>query len=1288
MSCIFPVTSMAVTLFVLGFPSCSSGGGGAGDLPKPDGNAQLERIEYGRLVDVYGLERTDSGLIFARHASDVLIGANIEDGRDTGSLEADERVDYDFVGVDPNTLQPRLFIPREIGTDAFATLLDRADDALTEVVQRRADRADPSRPFSVVPRNAAIRLSFSRPLLVDDDFFVARDEQGRVSGIVNNEAVQLLEVVGDPQGDPAQAFRPIGTRVIVRDTQLILDPVMLGTEGEQYGVRNNASGLPESSNPQGANVRVALALDGLLAIPGLRVDDGELQVGQNNRGDRSIVADFRSGNRGDDSSEFAGGFLRDSLPPRIVGDLTFFLEAVVNVNATTQEVTVFKAGLEHEIDRGDVLQFVAPGLLDSPLTAEVVSDPDDDRGNPEVQHVAVRIRRVEGLAELDPAQRPDYPSDRSSREEWLVRNAPRAVLSAEFTASRRDPDTGRVVRDDPRNFLRFAPGPLPLASGLGGELNERISPYASAVVRFTKPVDLRTVKTLETFYFATRDLTDSRARNDFIADRVLEAGAFNDAKYRTPHLVGSRRFDSDGSQTTIRLLPMKGFYFDETLRADPSAYPYFLHLIGGSQGVRDLSGNPLDFGDGDGTGGGKLVIPFTLDGRRTTGGQPLFANNRVAYVVRPFGHRDEDERPSYYRQDELARIGITPTPIAALEHADLFGSHAYDDGLLRSRPASRVRRVVDNNNQAPFPPQSSELRTCPLQLGGQTQAASNTAQLPFGSPVQTPFNPFGARLQTVWREIDMSLSRVAPEDFNLDVEQMFWAPFRGQELQFDEFDRMSLFLGHSEFRPEPCVGNQLVLPTMEDSGLGLEFARNYAFNPAAVDPQTEIEEQPAPHVAYVDRSLAIQPEAVVVEPTGENRFMPLPDFDRPYFVYRDERVEVQGGASGEGSDVGLSLAQPNEYIISPWLHGCGDSVADVPLIGGAEERTTVNRFWSNFDNFRLPALPPTPELATGGLLSTIALPLLADFQVHCDSAVLPHGRGYIASGVNGWQVAITVQSAPPPNFRVFSAGNTDFGASRPSRCIGPDSTEWSQASGTFARDSQGVVMPVIPGDNTMYWTMIDFARRLTVTTSGFIDIDNPHRIGPAFASLDPRLGPYFAPGERPPETVPDIDHQIEPPARELPAGTTVTAEFRGASAVDSAPWFFEEQLALRGAVGLAMQGCTRPTADNFPNDPRKAGDAHVRKFDSRRSPYNPSVSNRDFWTHFYNRTVTDYVEDAELLRDRIWLQQFVATSETFGPGDIAYFNWRFLMTNAMDSNPAVGPAIESFAVAYTFSDPQ
>lgn len=35
--------------------------------------------------------------------------------------------------------------------------------------------------------------------------------------------------------------------------------------------------------------------------------------------------------------------------------------------------------------------------------------------------------------------------------------------------------------------------------------------------------------------------------------------------------------------------------------------------------------------------------------------------------------------------------------------------------------------------------------------------------------------------------MDLSLSRTDPFDFNLDVEQIYWAPFTGAALTYDEF---------------------------------------------------------------------------------------------------------------------------------------------------------------------------------------------------------------------------------------------------------------------------------------------------------------------------------------------------------------------------------------------------------------------------------------------------------------------------------------------------------------------
>ena len=123
--------------------------------------------------------------------------------------------------------------------------------------------------------------------------------------------------------------------------------------GLQYQTRNNASGLPESPNQTGANIRLAIALEGPLAIPGLREDVSSL-TGVNNVGRRSAIRDFRSGNQADSSADIARGFVRDPLPPRIIGEMPMYLERVDPVNASTLQITVFKNGINQEIDRGEI----------------------------------------------------------------------------------------------------------------------------------------------------------------------------------------------------------------------------------------------------------------------------------------------------------------------------------------------------------------------------------------------------------------------------------------------------------------------------------------------------------------------------------------------------------------------------------------------------------------------------------------------------------------------------------------------------------------------------------------------------------------------------------------------------------------------------------------------------------------------------------------------------------------------------------------------------------------------
>ena len=1280
----------AATLFALG--SCSSGGGSSSTASAVGGSSlRIEAVEFGRLVDVYGFDANDSIILAEK---DVMIGSDIKDQRPANSAIPNEQILFDFLSADPDTLQPRLLITRRVGSSEFDEGFDQLDDRVRELTPARFGSQGSSQAFSVMPRNAAVRLTFTQNVGVDLGFFVEYGPSGEIVGQLNTEAVQLLEIVGDPNdGDPTGDFRVIPSRVVPRGRELIIDPVLLGSEGLQYQTRNNAAGLPESPDQSGANIRIAIALEGPLALPGVRADRlGNLE-GTNNSGQESVIRDFRSGNRNDTTPEISKGFVRDPLAPRISGQIVMYLEQVQQLNAITQVLTFYKNGVNHEIDVGDAVRLVVDNSGVPATVSEVVVDPVDDSGQPSVQHVRVVVRRqvnrdqsggeFDVFEEWDPSDPsrdnmfwqvnsgiPDYPDTIQAREPWLAEYAPKLVLVAEYTFERTDPN-GNVYGDDPRYFVTFSPAPLPGPSG-PGEPNQNVSPFAGAVLRFTKPVDMTTVKALDTFFFATRDLLDETEEALFITEQGIDSNAFIRAKYYTPHLVGSKVFDEDGSQTNIRLQPSMGFYLDDNVRQDEGVpfalkeYKYFLHLVGGLNGIKDLSGNAIDF-QSQLSVRDNLVIPFSLDTRRDENNDPVFEDNLAISVARRFEDADEDEQPSYYLADEVPAPGAAEFNPKAFNLQDVFGPVVYlTDGTLSARPTARVRQVVDDLNQQTPPPQDSTARYCPFVVGGENQVVTGTAGAKFGAPLQNPLNPFGCRLQTVWREVDMSLSRTDPIDFNLDVEQLYWAPFTDFPTVFDELDRMSLFLGHAERRPEPCVGSFSSLPTFTNSGLVREFDDNLAFD---LDATGSTRSQQPSHPAFVDQILTILPSDAVFETNGVNRFLPLPPFEKPYFVWRDELVLSQGGNARFGDDSSVTGNNFTPYILSPFLTGRGRYATVDPTSGVPQFN---NGAWDNRNNSLITR--NSPDDVTGGLVGSIALPLLADFWVYPDSASLPVEDPFLASGANGWQIALAVQSSPLPAFRSYSAGGIVMGQPK---TIGPTDTQWALASGGFQPNGKSTNSR----DNTVFWLMADYVKRQSVVTNGFVEILNPHRMPDQ--TPDPRLGPFLN-RVMPTNYAPNYAFDFEPPLTTLPGGTAINVAFRGASRVD------QLSMAGSGEVGPwaaivnqyfptgPQPGQEIPDETNFPLDPLKAGDAHIRKFDDREV----NGQKRNTWTYYYNRHVTDYVPDPNTLADSQFTNQFSGLNETFLANDVTYFNWRFVFENNVDANPPITPVIDSFIVTY------
>lgn len=1282
--------SAGITAALLTAALILGGCGGSGDGPSSSvpgvggSNARLASVEFGLLADVYGLDASGFTELYRK---DVMVGADIQDERTALASVSNSQITYDFLSADPDNLQPRLLITRQLGSPDFTAAFDALDDKLRVLTPGFFGSGQAQ---SLAPRNAALRLTFTHDLGLTEEFFVERATTGQITGLKNTHAVQLLEITGNPNiPNTIGSFVQIATRVLPRGNEMIVDPVLLGSEGLQYQTRNNAAGMPESPNQIGANMRLALALEGPLAIPGLRADRTGNLNGFNNSGQQSVIRDFRSGNRDDNTPDVSKGFLRDPLPPRIVGQIVTYLERVDEHNATSQVITLFKNNVMHELDVGDTIRLMIENSGVPAAVTEITSEPADDEGNPAVQHVRCIVRKqfrpgpggeqIDVFQDWDPSDPsqsnqfwqvngaiPSYPSTEAAREPWLVQYAPLGVVLTEFTAG----DTsGGSTRDDPRFFVTFSPAPLPGPTGQPSPPNENISPSAAAIIRFTKPVDLATVKPIDTFFFATRNLLDPVEEANFITGLSIDPATFVRAKYWTPHLVGATRIDEDGSQTDLRLQPRLGFYLDDVMRADEGklignkAFTYFMHVLGGTNGIKDLSGNPVDFQSKVFGALDNLVIEFSLDTRENAQtGTPVHQNNLAVTVARRFASPDEDEQPSYYQQSEVQ----TPTGAVnpkAFNLQDVFGAVVHlSDGGLSARPTARVRQVVDDLNQQSPPPQGSFLRFCPFNIGSEEQVPAASAGTKFGSPLQNPLNPFGSRLQTLWREIDVSLSRTDPLDYSLDVEQMYWAPYSALPVVFDQFDRMSLFLSHSEWRPEPCVGAFGALPTLPNSGLTTTFDDNFAHN---FDVSGARETPAGGHAAYADQSMTILPSLAVLEPNGVNRYLRLPTFDKPYFVWRDETSPLQGGRSGVGRDTRLGGNSFVPFIISPYLTGRGRYVTS-----NAGALLFNSGAWDSRDNFMI-SKTGQRDTFSGGLVGAVGLPLLADFWTYPDSETLPANNPFRASGANGWQIALAVQSSWKPNFRAYSAGGL---VQQKPQLVDPTSQEWVKAGGGFTPNGGRTRS----ADNSVFWMMTDFVKRQSVLTSGFVEILDPHRM--PIPVTDPRLGPYFS-KTLPTNVKPNYLFEFDPPLSQLPGGTSLVPEFRGAGLVDKLgnggsttgmPW----AAAVNNYSPTSNQEA--PNDANFPLDPLKAGDAGIRKYDDRVLLGNA----RNTWTYYYNRNVTDYTDDPNNLADDTFTNQYSGPNEVFLTQDVKYLNWRFVFENNVEANPPVTPVIDTFILTY------
>ena len=1283
------------------------------------GNVTLRSIEVGRIVDLYSYRMIDTSVTDRRRRSnrefeliarDVVINPGIEsqsifDAAGNEVLTAD----YEFLPFDKDVGHEQLVVlwDDRLEPDEFNAAFNSAQLGLIALPDSYRDQNTQLRPIPIVPRNAAVKLTFSGPIGADADFFAA-----------NPAAVQLLEFQGDPNFvQPVDAFRILPYRMVVGTDSLILDTTILG--GEAAGGITSA-GMPTSADNVTANIRVAIPNRGQV-ISSFYVDrDGVPELNNvDSAGRESVIRDFRSGNLQDGEA----GRLIEPEAPKLIGALAMGIKAI---DASTNILTVDKRGatvpirgrypfvdgpldatdlplgplsvpVQRPLEAGDVITQdvivqLSTGLFETvTVRAEVLENleitaaagaaslgkapnaPQGDSGQGElIQEVQLRV------ATISPAR--DSEGNRVSFKANAAGQGEDCTLRAVYVEEVPFAVGGGALTDVPWRNLFVTIEPAPTSAGVD------VDPNASIAFEFNKPIDLDQVDVTANLLLTKPD----GAGQSYGAQ-------MDDPKQATLHVVPSRLTDLSGDGTVLRLQPQLGFAHEAG-----QAETYSAHILLDSAGITDLAGNTLEVFDDIGNPQRAWSVDFQLNAAANS--------NLIGWHTYMFSAEDED--------------GTLPGSV------DIFGQYRLDNGRLTAASGVRFSRSASSNNLAEisrinrgecwdsgepdggnnpsgiwtnssipglenlaYPGSAATENTLVLPTPGfgcvpvDTQGAAHPGLLyweprmvdevpanlvpqvyeyagilpqPSGRVIE-PMKPQGSRMQMRYIEDDFSLTYTQPSDFGLDIEQLYWSPFNDETVLYDEFDRFTMSLGHARKR-----GDENWFGTLDDgdppafvcildgrsmnSGLSNVFADNVLEGTEMVP-------------VFEDRIYTINPNEVSRDLFG-TAFVPFPRFDRSY-TWRDSRLVT---VDGSGNVIGLGGAQnpggqaPSDDVTanidSPWI----TSVPDAEFAQFGSGTWVMDP--EDFDGLNQRDHDP------------IALPLLVDMKMFPDDPA-----NGLASATNGFQVAMlgppsvgnsiggyydTFPSGCPggyppwPRLRVHASGGFDLITGNE---ILVDPANALQANAVnivkdpALGDATTGLFQAPPGDGMLYWARADFVRRVSTVTFGFFDTLQPQRA----ELVDPNQQPIPVAGYpdwaavNPNLRMSDVLVQLDPPQTRQPAGTGVVVELRGCETFENSEVLYN------------------PTFGANPDDSLARG--NLLNVNYACEAYRYSTPNYRF-TGQTPRIAADgltaYVteDDVSEIRD--------PASGLFP----RFLNMRLVMTNNVDVTPALSPSLRSASIVY------
>ncbi|HHI78456.1 MAG TPA: hypothetical protein ENK02_00575 [Planctomycetes bacterium] len=1119
---------------LFGLTSC--GGGSAkqtGNAAAKGGvRASLLTVQYGRVVDIYAWRRVDPGVSDrltpgARKPvlieRDVVVSPQVLD-EDPFATSAAR---YRFMPYDPKTGHRELLIlfddqnPSE--KDSFNRALDSAKLGLVSVSPYNAFNPGNTLPAPIVPRDAAIVLTFDRPLGLDTEFFLSTPS-----------AVQLLTLDGDPSVlSPAQAYSAIPARVVSKENgkYLIIDPEVTGNEAT--GRSPNPDGLPASLDKKSANIRIALPTSGVVTKK-LRISPDNTKslnsIGVS--GEQAVIRDFRSGNEQDANL----GYLPSQERAELVAVKTM---GILQVDAKNSRLLLNKR-FANLVLRGRV------PFVDGPLSS-ADGRPLGRRSVPQgrpfqfgdlvwqdvLSPIGERVRiKAEILINEDiPSKENDKTLGQGGGKPtvWVKVSNMEAVdsqgnvvrfqestlpLGAACTVVTHYHDLVKVgggtvdVGDSGRRaeFIEFDPAP-PRIDPITRQLlppNENLVSDAAVIVRFSKPMILDTVRTSD---------------NVVVANRLGGSIKFiQHTKVGSLSVWPTIKADPDKDATAVRISSTLGFFHRKG-----STETYNIHIIGGSKGPRDRGGNELELFLPE----GEIGISSTFKLAKTAD------DNLVGMITRRFNSSDEDGT----KESELI--------------PDSYGQFQQRDGKIYGFPTTRVSKVADGQTLPGVvrgdKGECTDVKAPHGRIPRTPVANYSTPTMlvnipPIAGGISEPFVPQGSRLQMTYLEDDFQLGNANPLDFEVDVEQLNWAPFIGRQpslLTFDVFDRVSMVLSTSEVRPDFIAGPagnpaRCSIVGGGNTGLSTIFEDNYLDN--------------APRVEVVkDRVYKIDPSNAFLSST-QTTFIPYPKFDKSY-TWRDRRIVSYDPANNKV--LGLGGAQKpkdpqnpdiTNNVTSPWIPENDELTTTPPVY--KDRLTGVNN--SQVDDF-LGSIKEDHH--------PIALPLLVDFFVYPDDP-----QNGTAKGANLFQIAyhgpIWPTPIPPHGFyngpwprrRAHSTGGIDL--QNIETLVDPKNEKVAQ--GGWLQNAVLGRFKAPPTDDHVHWAQADFVRKISVATFGYVDLLQPGKNavdGPSGWPKDPIGFPnLLAIGQdlRPAQ----FSVLMEPRPENLPEGTDVILEFRGSEGFD------------------------------------------------------------------------------------------------------------------------------------------